>query len=93
MGGIITGAMLAIARVAGETAPLLLTTFLSQSINPNPFVGPQAALPTFIWDQFTSATDASVDRAWGGALVLITLVMILYGTAKTIAHFTGVKRA
>jgi phosphate transport system permease protein len=92
MGGIITGAMLAIARVAGETAPLLLTTFLSQSINMNPFVGPQAALPTFIWDQFTSGTDVSVDRAWGGALVLIVLVMVLYAGAKIISRFTGVKR-
>jgi phosphate transport system permease protein len=92
MAGIITGAMLAIARVAGETAPLLLTTFLSQSINPNPFSGPQAALPTFIWDQFTSGTDASVNRAWGGALVLIVLVMLLYGGAKLIARFAGVKR-
>jgi phosphate transport system permease protein len=90
--GIITGAMLAIARVAGETAPLLLTTFLSQSINTNPFNGPQAALPTFIWDQFTSATKASVDRAWGGALVLIVLVMLLYGGAKLIARYTGVKK-
>jgi phosphate transport system permease protein len=93
MSGIITGAMLAIARVAGETAPLLLTTFLSQSINFNPFKGPQAALPTFIWDQFTTGNDPSVNRAWGGALVLITLVMLLYLGAKIIARFTGVKRA
>jgi len=93
MGGIITGAMLAIARVAGETAPLLLTTFLSQSINFNPFKGPQAALPTFIWDQFTSGNDPSVNRAWGGALVLIVLVMLLYLGAKLVARFTGVKRA
>lgn len=92
MAGIITGAMLAVARVAGETAPLLLTTFLSQSINFNPFTGPQASLPTFIWDQFTRGTEASVDRAWGGALVLILLVVVLYGSAKIIARFTGVKR-
>ena len=91
MSGIITGAMLAIARVAGETAPLLLTTFISQSINPNPFKGPQAALPTFIWDQFTNGTDVSVNRAWGAALVLIVLVMVLYATAKLISRFTGVK--
>jgi phosphate transport system permease protein len=91
LAGIITGAMLAIARVAGETAPLLLTTFLSQSINTNPFSGPQASLPTFIWDQFTSGTDASIARAWGGALVLIFIVMVLYLTAKIIARFTGVK--
>jgi phosphate transport system permease protein len=93
LSGIIVGAMLAIARVAGETAPLLLTTFFSQSINFNPFAGPQAALPTFIWDQFQSATQASVDRAWGAALVLIVLVMLLYVTAKVIARFTGIKKA
>ena len=91
--GIITGAMLAVARVAGETAPLLLTTFLSQSINMNPVTGPQASLPTFIWDQFTRGTEASVDRAWGGALVLIVLVMLLYLTAKLISRFTGVKKS
>lgn len=93
MSGIITGAMLAIARVAGETAPLLLTTFFTTSINFNPFKGPQAALPTYIWDQFTTGTVSAVDRAWGAALVLIVLVMALYLGAKIIARFTGVKRA
>ncbi len=92
LSGIITGAMLAIARVAGETAPLLLTTFFTNSINFNPFKGPQAALPTYIWDQFTSGTPSAVDRAWGAALVLIVLVMVLYLGAKIIARFTGVKR-
>jgi phosphate transport system permease protein len=92
MSGIITGAMLAIARVAGETAPLLLTTFFTTSINFNPFKGPQASLPTFIWDQFNTGTPAAVDRAWGAALVLILLVMILYLGAKIIARYTGVKR-
>jgi phosphate transport system permease protein len=92
LSGIITGAMLAIARVAGETAPLLLTTFFTNSINLNPFNGPQAALPTFIWDQFNSGTDPSRSRAWGGALVLIVIVMLLYAGAKLIARFTGVKK-
>jgi phosphate transport system permease protein len=92
LGGIITGAMLAIARVAGETAPLLLTTFFTNSINVNPFNGPQAALPTFIWDQFNSGTVASQARAWGGALVLIVIVMLLYAGAKLIARITGVKK-
>jgi phosphate transport system permease protein len=85
LAGIVTGAMLAVARVAGETAPLLLTTFLTQSYNNNPFQGPQAALPTFVWDQITSGTSASVDRAWAGALVLITMVMIVYIAAKLLA--------
>lgn len=85
LAGIVTGAMLAVARVAGETAPLLLTTFLTQSYNYNPFEGPQASLPTFIWDQVTSGTNASVDRAWAGALVLITIIMLFYIAAKLLA--------
>ncbi|MGV1003318.1 MAG: phosphate ABC transporter permease PstA [Candidatus Nanopelagicales bacterium] len=85
LAGIVTGVMLAVARVAGETAPLLLTTFLSQSFNYNPFRGPQAALPTFVWDQITSGTPASVDRAWAGALTLIAMVMVFYITAKLLA--------
>ncbi|TXH45554.1 MAG: phosphate ABC transporter permease PstA [Actinobacteria bacterium] len=89
LGGIITGVMLAIARVAGETAPLLLTTFLSQSMNWNPFQGPQASLPTFVWDQIASGTNASLDRAWAGALVLILLVVILYLGARLVARFVG----
>jgi phosphate transport system permease protein len=85
LAGIVTGAMLAVARVAGETAPLLLTTFLTQSYNNNPFTGPQSSLPLFIWDQITSGTAASVARAWGGALVLITIIMLFYITAKLLA--------
>lgn len=91
IGGIITGVMLAVARVAGETAPLLLTTFLSQSINNNPFAGPQAAVPTFVWDQLSSSTEASLDRAWAGALTLILLVMFFYGSAKLIARYYAPK--
>ena len=91
IGGIITGVMLAVARVAGETAPLLLTTFLSQSINYDPFKGPQASLPTFVWDQIASGTDASLSRAWAGALVLIVLVMILYLGARIVAKFFAPK--
>lgn len=91
LSGIITGVMLAVARVAGETAPLLLTTFLSQSMNWNPFTGPQASLPTFVWDQIASGTQASLDRAWAGALVLILLVMILYLGARVIARLVAPK--
>ncbi len=85
LAGIVTGAILAVARVAGETAPLLLTTFLTQGYNWNPFSGPQAALPTFVWDQIISGTPASVDRAWAGALTLIALVMFFYIIAKLLA--------
>ncbi len=88
-GGIVTGIMLSIARVAGETAPLLLTTFLSQSLNTNPFSGPQASIPTFVWDQISSGTPASIDRAWAGALVLIMVVVIFYGLARLVAKLTA----
>jgi len=89
--GIITGGMLAIARVAGETAPLLLTTFLAQSINFNPFGDPQASLPTFIWDQINTGTNAAVARAWAGALVLILFILLLSVTARLIAYFNRTK--
>lgn len=86
MSGIVTGVMLAVARVTGETAPLLLTTFLSQSVNWDLFHGPQTALPLFVWDQIASGTSASIDRAWAGALALILLVAMLYVTAKLVAR-------
>ncbi len=88
-GGIVTGIMLSIARVAGETAPLLLTTFLSQSLNTNLFSGPQASIPTFVWDQISSGTPASIDRAWAGALVLILVVVIFYALARLVAYLTA----
>lgn len=89
--GIITGVMLAVARVAGETAPLLLVTFLAQDININPLAGSQASLPTFIWDQISRGTPASVDRAWGGALALILFVLVMYAGARIIAKIFAPK--
>jgi len=89
--GMITGAMLAISRVTGETAPLLLTMFLTQSINTNPLTGPQATLPTFIWDQILNGTDASTNRAWAAALTLILFVMILNIVARLLARLSRVK--
>jgi phosphate transport system permease protein len=91
IGGIITGSMLAVARVAGETAPLLLTTFLSQSINTNPLSDAQASIPTFIWDQISKGTDASIARAWAAALTLILLVMGLSLVARLIAYYNRAK--
>lgn len=83
--GIITGVMLAVARVTGETAPLLLTTFLAQDVNWNAFSGSQASLPTFIWDQIARGTQASLDRAWGGAFALIFIVLLFYSGARILA--------
>ncbi|WP_328720811.1 phosphate ABC transporter permease PstA [Streptomyces sp. NBC_00247] len=91
IGGITTGVMLAIARVAGETAPIILLVFGSQLINTNPFDGPQSSLPFYIWDQYKVGSEASYDRAWGAALVLIAFVMILNLVARGIARWKAPK--
>ena len=82
--GITTGVMLAIARVSGETAPLLLTVFGSSAINFNPFSGPQEGLPLFVFNQAGLPNNTALDRAWAGALTLITIVLILNVTARTL---------
>jgi phosphate transport system permease protein len=83
--GIITGVMLAIARVMGETAPLILTVFVTTAINNNPFKDPQMALPLFIWDQAGRPNDTAIARAWAAALTLIVIIMLLNLVARLIA--------
>ncbi|HEX4539441.1 MAG TPA: phosphate ABC transporter permease PstA [Acidimicrobiales bacterium] len=84
--GITTGVVLAVARVTGETAPLLLTAFGFDSVNYNPFSGPQSALPLFVYQQATSAFKVAVDRAWGAALVLILFVVVLSVIARLLTR-------
>ncbi|GAA2278642.1 phosphate ABC transporter permease PstA [Actinomadura luteofluorescens] len=86
MTGIVTGVMLAVARVMGETAPLLLTIFFTKAINNDPFNGAQASLPTFIWEQASDPNQNSIDRAWTGALVLIGIIMLLNLAARLVAR-------
>jgi phosphate transport system permease protein len=90
LSGIVTGIMLGVARVMGETAPLLLIVGFTTSINTNLFSGPQATLPTIIFDQAGRPSDAAVARAWGAALTLIVLVMLLNLVARLIARFPRV---
>src|SRR5262249_17828685 len=89
--GIVTGVMLAIARVAGETAPLLLTVFGSQSINTDPFRQPQEALPLYIFDQAGQAQQTAIDRAWSAALTLIILITLLNLVARLVASRSRVR--
>ncbi|QGV79828.1 phosphate ABC transporter permease PstA [Streptomyces ficellus] len=91
VGGITTGVMLAIARIAGETAPIMLLVFGSQLINTNPFEGAQSSLPFYIWEQYRVGSEASYDRAWAAALVLIVFVMILNLVARGIARWKAPK--
>ncbi|MER7050332.1 phosphate ABC transporter permease PstA [Streptomyces jumonjinensis] len=91
LGGITTGVMLAVARIAGETAPIMLLVFGSQLINANPFEGAQSSLPFYIWEQYRVGSEASYDRAWAAALVLIAFVMLLNLVARGIARWKAPK--
>ncbi|MEW2140042.1 phosphate ABC transporter permease PstA [Streptomyces sp. NPDC005409] len=91
IGGISTGVMLAVARITGETAPIMLLVFGSQLINGNPFEGAQSSLPLYIWEQYKVGSEASYDRAWAAALVLIAFVMILNLVARGIARWKAPK--
>jgi phosphate transport system permease protein len=88
--GLGTGITLSVARVVGETAPLLVTVGLITGTNLNPFDGRMATLPVFAYYQLTqpgTATEAFIDRAWTAALVLIILVMALNVVARLISRF------
>lgn len=84
--GIVTGVMLAIARAAGETAPVLLVAGGFASINFNPFDGNQASLATYIYDQISVASQYGPPRAWAAALTLVVLVLTLTVAAKLLAR-------
>jgi phosphate transport system permease protein len=84
--GITTGVLLAVARVTGETAPLLLTVGNNSFINTDPLHGQQASLPVFVFAQTGSAFDVAVQRAWGGAIVLVAFVVVLYVGARLLTR-------
>jgi phosphate transport system permease protein len=84
LGGIITGVTLATARIIGETAPLLLIAGLTTRTNMNPFDGFMTTLPVFIYSQFQKGTPADFDLAWGTALVLVIIVLLLNVAARVI---------
>jgi phosphate transport system permease protein len=91
--GIVTGIMLAVARIAGETAPLLLTVFGNVTTNTNPFSGAQSALPLFVFNEAGNNNQTAVDRAWTGALTLIILVMVFNLLARLGVYLLSRKRA
>src|SRR5262245_6156796 len=83
--GIITAVLLGIARVVGETAPLIFTSFGSSVTNLNPFSGAQAALPLSSFRLFQQF-DNDVNRAWTFAFVLIAIVLVLFVIARRIGR-------
>ncbi len=83
--GMITGIMLGIARVAGETAPLLLTAFGNHFWNKS-LSDPIASLPAQIFEYAKSPYDDWIQKAWGAALVLILFVLVINITARTMTR-------
>jgi len=86
MSGIVTGVMLAVARVVGETAPVLLVVGNNDFIHKNPFKGSQASLPLFVFQGAGSSSVFDVNRAWAAALTLIVIVVVLYVAARLLAR-------
>ena len=90
--GITTGVMLAIARVTGETAPVLLVVGNNFYINTNPFKGAQASLPLYVFGGAGSSSNFDVDRAWAAALTLILIVVVLYVAARLLTRRNSLAR-
>jgi phosphate transport system permease protein len=101
--GITTGILLAVARVIGETAPILITAGFADSINFNPFDGRMMTLPVFIYTQYrvglvpcsptdpTCVPDVNFLRAWAAALTLIIIVMALNLIGRLVTRFFAPK--
>ena len=84
--GLVTAIILGVARIAGETAPLLLLTGGGDKVNPNPFSGSVGSLPYYIWKGFNSGSSDALTRAWAGLLVLMILVLILFVAARALSN-------
>ena len=80
--GLITATILGVARIAGETAPLLLLTGGGDVVNGNPFHDPMGSLPYYIWKSFNAGSEEAITRAWAGLLVLVLLILALFTAAR-----------
>ena len=89
MSGLVSGVILALARVLGETAPLMIAAGFTASLNNDPLSGPMMTLPVFVYDAYSHpGADAQPywDRAWAGALTLIAIVMLLNLAGRLVAR-------
>jgi phosphate transport system permease protein len=92
LAGLVTGVMLAVARIIGETAPLLVTTGVVDSMNANPFEGRMQNLAVYAFNEYRSPgvdKEAAFDRAWAAALTLILIVMALNVIARLVYRRFG----
>lgn len=95
LSGIVTGILLALARVMGETAPLLILVGYAQAINFDMFDGFMGSLPGMMYDQTSAGAGANpvpTDRLWGAAFTLIVLIALLNVGARFLAKFFSPKK-
>jgi phosphate transport system permease protein len=93
IGGIVSGALLAVARAAGETAPLLFTILITFTFNPNLFSGANTSLPSQIFSNANQPYTGAQARGWGAALTLIAICFILMIAARIVtARFARYSR-
>ncbi len=82
--GIVSGCLLAVARAAGETAPLLFTIGAATKFRTNPFRGSMTALPLQIFNNATSSKPAAIERGWGAALTLVAITFLFTVVARMV---------
>ena len=90
--GLVTAIILGVARVVGETAPLLLTIGGADAINLNPTQGNMSAFPYYVWKNLLIGNENSISRAWLGVFVLMILVLIIFTLARYFSAARGSKR-
>jgi len=84
--GLVTAVILGIARVIGETAPILLVSGGGESTNFNPVSGPMGSIPYYVWKSFQlGGTEESIQRTWAGLLILLLWVLLLFTIARYIS--------
>jgi phosphate transport system permease protein len=96
MSGIVTGIMLAVARVMGETAPLLILVGYAQAVNFDIFNGFMGSLPGMIYNQTSAGAGVNpvpTDRLWGAALTLILMIAVINIAARVVAKFFAPKKS
>lgn len=84
--GLITAILLGLARVVGETAPLLVTTRVNANTNVNPFSGDISTLPTYIFSYLTAGFDTGNARAWAAALMLLSVVAMIFAATRMLSN-------
>lgn len=92
IGGLVTSVLLAVARVIGETAPLLVAAGMSINMNTDLFSGVMSSLPTFVYQQWGFTTPEGNQLAWSGALILMLIVVVLNAIGRLVSFFFSPKR-